>query len=176
VDWQILQFVQKEALAPVPLAGTEVHRKLQDEFPDSAVSLRTVQMLLSEWRPPEGEEKAWTLADADPEDAALILPVLGELTRRDKGARGVSQQIAQWLVRVRTIAPDMPLLSAFDVSAFYAHAERTGGETAYLDTFLALEAWRSREAEEQAIIRRWLPVNWGWVGPGSAAIWGRAKP
>lgn len=175
VDWQVMRRIEEEALAPVPLAGTAVHDKLVEEFPDTYPSLRTTQLLLNEWRATDGEERAWTLSDGDPEDAALVLPVIAALTRRDKESRGVSQQIAMWLVRVRTVAPDMPPLQAFNVAAYYSHAERTGGDTGFIDTYLSLEAWRSREAEEQAIIGHLLPVNWSWIGPGFVPVWGRAR-
>jgi hypothetical protein len=170
VDWRVMRRIQDKALSPAPPSGTALQAELEEEFGDAAPSLRTTQMLLSEFMPAD-PGAWWTLADGDPEDAALVLPVIEALYREHHPMTtfelSVRTSTARWIVKVRTAAPDMAPLDAHEFARRFAYAESAGRDTRLLTLALALGVWRSPEHEQQLIADGLLPQAWAYVGPGS---------
>jgi hypothetical protein len=85
----------------------------------------------------------WSLADADPEDAALVLPVLAEAAEMSGGRwRRFSKDLAGWIVKVRVAAPDIPPLWAFSIAQ--AYRSQNEESVAGLDEVLSFAPWRGR--------------------------------
>jgi hypothetical protein len=170
VDWRVLKRIQDKALSPAPPSGVALQRELEEEYGDAAPSLRTTQMLLSEFMPSE-PSAWWSIADGDPEDVALVLPVLAALYRDHHPLTTLELSIrsdtARWIVRVVTAAPDIDPLIAFEFANRLAYAERAGRDMRLLTLALALEVWRGAEHEQQAIADGLIPPDWAYVGPGS---------
>jgi hypothetical protein len=117
-----------------------VSAKLPDE--------RTIRRRIAERRPPNPQDP-WTLAEADGDEGALILPVLAALMERTEGrVAGFTREQAQWVVKVRRAAPDLEPLHAWEVAFAYQGAVQQGREAdrASLDALLAFAPWRSDEA------------------------------
>lgn len=169
IDWRVVQRVQDEALKPAPMAAKQLHAKLEVEFADAAPSLRTVQQLYREFQPAE-PGRWWSFGDDDPEDAALILPVLEALWREGNlrillTEGPIRAEEARWIVRVRTAAPTMEPLVAFEFARRFAFAEQAGHDSRLLTVALALGVWRSPADEKRAIAENLLPEDWAYVGP-----------
>jgi hypothetical protein len=104
--------------------------------------LRTVERYVAKILPPEAGAR-WSMADADPEDAALVLPVLGEAILQSKGHwRRFGVELARWIIKVRRAAPDIPPLWALYVAEAYRANEQLDEALESLDQMLALAPWR----------------------------------
>jgi hypothetical protein len=142
---------------------TQIHRLLEDNkkllkgrnVPD----LRTVQRIHRKAMPPDTSDP-WSLADPEgnPEDAALILPVLAAATEESGGRwQRFSKDLAGWIVKVRVAAPDIPPLWAFSVAMAYWSGEKhkEAVDVEAFDQMLAFAPWR-----DKAHLRRYfLAVN-----------------
>ena len=78
-------------------------------------SERTVQDIVRELTPADPSDP-WRLGDATPEEAALILPALGQTMYRDGHVPMLSRAEAEWLVRIRTAVPRVSPRRAFDIA------------------------------------------------------------
>lgn len=128
------------------VSPVDIHRLLKGraDCKDRVPSLRSVQREVSKCRPPE--TGWWSLADgdADPDDAALVLPVLAE-TIEASGERWqrFGKDLAGWIVKVRVAAPDIPPLWAFSIATAY-RGQKDADSAAGLDQLLAFAPWRGR--------------------------------
>lgn len=106
------------------------------------------------------DTRPWTLGTAEPEEAAVIMPVLAAvLSHRRTGQRSwISVGLARWIVKVAAAAPTLPPYEQYIVAREYWAAERsaTGSPTRpyltdpqSLDALLALRPWESEAAAEQ---------------------------
>ena len=106
--------------------------------------LRTVQRIHRKAMPPD-TSGPWSLADADPDDAALVLPVLAAAIERSGGRwQRFTQDLAGWIVKVRVAAPDMPPLWAFSVAQAYQAGQKHKEAVDGLDQMLAFAPWRDK--------------------------------
>ncbi len=111
---------------------------------NKSISERTIRDRINRLRPPD-TSGPWSMADADPEDAALVLPVLAEAIEWSGGhSRRFSKAVARWIVKVRVAAPDLPVSWALNVAEAYRAAEERsdGEELESLDQMLAFAPWR----------------------------------
>lgn len=93
-------------------------------------------------------DEQWTVADARPEDAALVLPVLRALTSAMRAFNfSLTKTDADWIARLRRVAPSIPPLLAFDFARRYQEWTAPPAPTAktpfsrMLDVQLAFETW-----------------------------------
>lgn len=142
--------------------GPYILRVIQREFKEEAPThVRTVQKIAKPFRGKASRER-WSASRAEATEAALVLPVLGELIRRRSMDR-LSPDLARWIANVRRIAPDMPLHEAYLMADRYLWVEWLRSDPTYLDAYMALELWRSKDAEMEAIARGLIPLDWGLV-------------
>lgn len=105
-------------------------------------SQRTIESIQADMRPRDSGPR-WTLADADPAEAALVLPVLAAVTRNSDGRLGhFSTDTAAWIARLRVAAPRLSPIEAYRWAVRYQSAIAAGKDTAELDRQLALVAER----------------------------------
>lgn len=105
---------------------------------DRAPSLRTIYSIAAELRPQSGP--GWSLATADPGEAALVLPVLAAVVRRSDGRLGhFTEETAAWIARIRRVAPRLPLYESYRWAVRYQTAIAAGRDTRELDQRLALD-------------------------------------
>ncbi|MBI4507213.1 MAG: hypothetical protein HY691_16910 [Chloroflexi bacterium] len=116
---------------------------LQVEVP----SLRTVKARLKEYRAVRDPSACWSFADADPDEAERVLPVIAAVAESTRGWRQyVTRGEAQYIVKIRRAAPDIPLSLAFWLAYEYIARAAEGQSTAGLDLFLSSAPWSSDEA------------------------------
>lgn len=150
--------------------GPSIERLLSAEQPDLTPSLRTIQGIMRETEAKPDEW--WSVAEASPEEARLVLPVLAAQIRRrgqveaayfakhgrhlsqlPAGALRLHRELAEWIAKLRTIAPEMPDDDVYSLAIRYWF-----GSTPYLDAFLALHAWQPG-AHARAIRDHLLPAS-----------------
>jgi len=112
----------------------------------------------------------WSLAAADPDDAATILPVLATVIERTAGrVPSLTKAQADWVLKIRCIAPDLSPWSAFRLAISYRVRVHREEPTADLDELLAFTPWRSREHLERflRVVNSahpdWIQTTGGWV-------------
>jgi hypothetical protein len=121
--------------------------KAREEFKGRwPLAVRTVRRVVDRHVPRGAPPDWWSLADADPDEAALVLPTLREIVEGGyvpiyRLARG----LADWIVRVRRAAPSIPPSWALDVALNYLGCAQEGEPTHGLDLLLAFAPWESRE-------------------------------
>ena len=147
-DYRIVREIHRLRL--LGRTGGDIERELSLDPVLSGLSLparRTIDDIAAEVTPrdPSG---AWSLSDpgADPDDAALVLPVLAEVMRASEWrVRGFTNEEAAWIARVRRVAPNIPALEAYGFARRYIG--RAGAAAADVDRALALEVW-AMDAQE----------------------------
>jgi hypothetical protein len=83
----------------------------------------------------------WRFAEADPEEAALLLDVLLAVEERTKGVLTLTAALAEWVVRLRTASPGMPPWIAFAFASAYRRRSVAQEESRDLDLLLAARTW-----------------------------------
>jgi hypothetical protein len=132
-------------LAQTPLKAAQIYRFLQDNgyFAKWTPDPRTVQRKVRAARGRDAGTR-WCFAEADPEDARLVLPVLAALLEKTQGRVWLTKDTADWIVRLKTAAPTLP-----DDYSTYIYArtyQRDGEKVLWLDRFLAFRPWESNDA------------------------------
>lgn len=124
----------------------EIHRHLEEKFPTAKVpDLRTVQRIVADFQPTD-KSGPWRLAYADaPAGAARdILDVLAAAMYGSGGrVTQLTQRQAEWISRLRAVAPDLPPWATYRLTNMYMVREDQGQGTDDLDVFLAFTPWRS---------------------------------
>lgn len=118
---------------------------------------RLVKELAAQASPDESEP--WSLATAEPDEAAVIMPVLGAILRhRTIGRPWITRGLAKWIVKVAAAAPTLPHYEQYIVAREYRAAELSAARSIArpwvtdpktLDAFLACRPWESAEAAER---------------------------
>lgn len=135
--------------------------------------LRTIQGKLRERRPgAEPSSDRWSIRDADPEDAALILPALAMAQRHLGGGGGparLAKGHAAWIARLRRAVPAMPVDAAYSLASAYWSADRSGWGTPGLDRFVAMGLWNeSLDEQLHAFVAGWTDTVM--TGPETSVI------
>jgi hypothetical protein len=149
-----------------------IHDRLLAEFPYAQIpTVRTIFSWIDGFRPLD-PRALWFVQRLNAREAAIVLPVLGEVLIRTEGKVGAfSNAEAEWLVTLTDIAPDLPAMLRLILARFYAlldsevskdsdHSRQV--ERAASDLFLALAPWRSPDAARQynqAIAEGWIPAH-----------------
>ncbi len=155
--------------AQAGFAPAQILAYLRRKYPEQTATLttRTVQRRVLEYGPPDTSD-SWTLANASPQEAAVVLSVIASRLRRAAAlARsagpddllvqflasrsGITTALTKWLVRVAAAAPTLPPELVDVVAQEYRDWELSRprpGTTAPLDldAFLALRPWESPRA------------------------------
>jgi len=130
-----------EAIESLLIQGWTPRRVVQQleadaHFRGRLPTQRTIESMQADLRPARGP--GWSLADADPDDAALILPVLAAVTRNSEGRLGgFSVETARWIIRIRRAAPRLEPVDAFRWAVRYQTAIAARRDTRELDRGLA---------------------------------------
>lgn len=119
-------------------APRRVHDRIGQKYGERAPSLRTLYSIVGELRPPKGP--GWSLANADPADAQLVIPVMATLLRNSEGRVGrLSVETARWVAIIRRVAPRMAAGSVYRWAIRYESAQAAGRDTRELDWELAAD-------------------------------------
>lgn len=116
-----------------------VHKVLKDQFPAAEVpSLRTIQRWRERLR---GDGDWWAFAEAEAEDAAVLLPVLRAVAMESEGrVTRISNQHAGMILRVARAAPGIPAIEAYLLAGDYLDSPPEFAPN--LDLFLAFQGWQ----------------------------------
>ena len=141
--------VEIERLAYLEVPSPEIRQRLKQKFGEAvAPSLRTVQRLVAKLTPPKPSDP-WSLADAEGDEAGLILPVLASVIEETRGqSQYLTQAEADWIVRIRRAAPDLDPVIVYALAGSYPVWAERGG-TNPLDALLAFAPWRSNENRQR---------------------------
>jgi hypothetical protein len=146
-------------------SAPEIKRLLLEEIGVSP-SERTLQKMVK-WASVTPAEP-WTLADADRDEIALIAPVWAVAL---ESGRRLTKGEADWIVRVRTAAPDLPPGDVWGMAGLYATESVfvTQGLRDAFDAVIAFAPWRSKDHAE----RYFAAANSGRI-PSPLNVWNLA--
>jgi hypothetical protein len=126
-------------------------------LPTERTIARLVKELAAQGSP--DESAPWSLAKAEPAEAAVIMPVLGAVLRhRAVGRPWITTGLAKWILKVAAAAPTLPPYEQYIVAREYRAAELSAArgvtrprvtDPQTLDAFLACRPWESHEAAER---------------------------
>lgn len=135
-------------------------------FAGRVPSVKTIWRKAKTFRPPNPEER-WSLAEADPEEVAVVLPVFAAMAKRDLvwECQFVTKEEAQILVRITAAAPDLDPWVAHQVAKGYVSRRSRGLQTLGLELRLAFATWRGEASAAE--FRRVLDA--GFIGPDLSA-------
>ena len=120
-------------------------------------SLRTVQVIAKLAKGDASD--IWSVTDSEPEDAALLLPVVAALISKSAGRVRLTVDAAAWVLHVRRLAADLPPYAAWQIATFYQGRHGAGLATTDVDALLAFAPWRG----PVAWVRYKDAVDAGWV-------------
>jgi len=143
--------VEIERLAYLEVPSAEIEKRLKQKFGEAvAPSLRTIQRLVAKLTPTD-PSSPWSLADAEGDDAELILPVLASVIEKTEGERQhLTRAEADWIERIRRAAPDLPpTVELFWLARDYILRTEREESTADIDAFLAFAPWRLGEPRQR---------------------------
>lgn len=125
----------------------QIHQELKrrPQFEGRYPVARTVRRIVAGLMP-QDTSGWWSLADADGDDAAAILPVLAGVIERTTGRISrLTKAQAACVLKIRHIAPDLSPWWAFRLAISYRVRVHREQPTADLDELLAFAPWRGRE-------------------------------
>ena len=118
----------------------------REEFEDRVPSKRTVERAVSDIRSADKSDP-WKITDNDPEDARLLLDLLGTVSfRRYYRERQITKNEANWVITIIKLAPDLTPMRTYVLSNLYRIRTAKEASTEELDAYLAVAPWRSKEA------------------------------
>jgi hypothetical protein len=129
---------------------------------------RTIGGWMAEAR---GDGPTWTLGSVQPgdrsgmSDAVIVLRLLGTLASISGNRRAtISQEEADWTVRIARAAPTIDPLVAFQVGKLYSDRLAHGRETRSLDVYLGAAPWNDDAAYRSIIendgVEEWFGQGW----------------
>src|SRR5437868_6675359 len=98
-------------------SASQIYNDLVGRFKDTP-HRRSVERFVLELRPPD-PSGTWSFALADPEDAALILPIAAEVLERTEGRHRLTNAEAKEITRLRRAIPDLPPFKAYQLARLY---------------------------------------------------------
>lgn len=150
----------QEIYNETPTPGwAEIARRLQSEFPDEK-RVPTTGRAVSDWAKKgwiylDIEDAPWSMADGDPEDAALVLPLLrlddddrrdhAQRTMRVPARRRPTKRQAEWVARMRraVVAFAVPTVEDWvTIERLAILASRGGPDLERVELYLAYEGWK----------------------------------
>ncbi len=148
-----------ELIAIPGASAAGIHHQLEEEAEsgnanfkgDDIPSVRTVQSIVSEYRLP-GPSDPWSLADAQGDEAELVMPILQEVIEHTEGrVCQLTSAEAKWIAAIRRLErePYPKGLGPWDIYLLareYVLLKERGEPTTGVDAYLAFKPWRSLEA------------------------------
>ena len=125
------------------LGPSDIFRLLSDDarFSDRVPSLKTINNHRRRLRSPDPDQP-WSVFDAEPGEAELVLPVLRKLQNLpSRPGFLMPLEIAHALIAIRRAAPDVPAWSAYHLAVFAV----AGLSLQSVHAYLAFAPWRSDE-------------------------------
>ncbi len=164
-----------ELIAIPGASAAAIHHQLEEEAEsgnadfrgDDVPSVRTVQSIVSEYRLP-GPSDPWSLADAQGDEAELVMPILQEVIEHTEGrVCQLTSAEAEWVAAIRRLErePYPKGLSPWDIYLLareYVLLKERGEPTTGVDAYLAFTPWRSLEATfryREALAKRTIPTR-----------------
>lgn len=146
-------------LADDGFRAAQIYRHLQADakFAGRVPVTRTVQRIVRKARL-EDTSGPWSLASADPAEAAAVVPVVAALAVAGIAAT-VTRAEARLIVVIRAASPDLPPLWAWRVARKYLTRQQDSQPTASLDLLVALAPWRS-DADWQRFLAVAQRLGW----------------
>lgn len=151
-SWPLSVVGRIKEMAASELSAGAIHRRLEleassgeaDFGPADVPSRRTIHNIVAEHTPSDDTDP-WALADAEADEAALILPVLAAIIEKTEERRShVTQAQAQWIVRIRRAAPDLNAWMVYHIAMNYMAFAEYGLPHNHLDAYLGFAPWRSQ--------------------------------
>ena len=161
-----IQAVIEQLVRSGQTSAAKIHRVLLEGFGEGKVPVeRTIQDMVEEEIRILGPAKPWRLANAKPGDIALIAPVWA--VALETGIR-LSKKDAEWIVRIRSAAPDLPPGDVWKIVGLYAMKGPNATERLRdgLDALLAFAPWRDVDHAE----RYYAAANSGRI-PAPILLW-----
>jgi hypothetical protein len=96
---------------------------------------------------PLDESGPWSFADAsgaDPDKARLVLDVVVAIFRASEGRVWLTNSLADWVARIRTVSPTVPPGMAYALAFSYRSFRSQNKDTRCLDIVLATKFWERR--------------------------------
>ena len=169
-------------LAEKGVNAAQITRRLELDarFADGRLPAeRTVQDIVRGLAAPRDESGRWTFNEADPDDAALILPVLAAVIQETEGRRTYfTRAQAEFIGRIRRLAPELDGFRVYRLARLYLFFEARGEPARDVEAFLAFAPWRSeeqREAYQRALENEWIPEITS-MAPGLWRAYGHEGP
>jgi len=124
--------------------------------------VKTIKRIIERYFPKGLPSERWGLADADGDDAAMILPVLAAVIERTAGrVSHLTKAQAVWVQKIRRVAPDLAPWWAFRLAVTYMVRVHREQPTADLDELLAFVPWRSRAHLDHFLsVIKMIHPNW----------------
>jgi hypothetical protein len=95
---------------------------------------------------PHDESGPWSLRDATPDEARVVLEVLVDMFERTEGRVWLTKEVARWIVKIRAASPLLPSIFVYVYARMY---QAVGiGDTRQLDLMVGMGI-RSRPKESQ---------------------------
>jgi len=124
-------------------------------------SLRTVQDIVREFRPPDPSSK-WSVAEAEGDEARLVLPVMVQIALRSKQRRlHVTNGEADWIIRVRRAVPELDPWRVYQLARMYMVMQARKQPTDTLDLLLGLYLTPPGTVSK---VMAELPDGYSWLG------------
>lgn len=149
-----------EDLADRGYAPAEIARELdaRRELPRPLPTLPTIRSIVQERRPPD-PSGTWTIVDAAPGDAAIVLRVLCDVMMVTHGrVRSFTRDEAAWVLHVARAAPGFHHWGIWRIAREYMRREALQIDTLQLTHFLAFAPWTETGIERyvDALERGWI--------------------
>ena len=150
-SWPLSVLGRIKEMAASELSAGAIHRRVELEARsgeagfglDDVPSRRTIHNIVAE-HTPKDETERWLLKDPEGDEATLVLPVLATIIEKTEGRRTyLTQDEAEWIVRIRRATPDLDLLKVYTLARAYMLGPE-GGMTDDSDAYLAFAPWRSQ--------------------------------
>jgi hypothetical protein len=124
-----------ETLARDGYLPSEIERRLggDERFAERVPSDKTIQKYRRATlnRLAAASAAPWRPTDSAPDEAVLVLPVLAEVIERTP-RRELTVDEAEWIVRIRVVAPDLPLWEVYQLASTARDTKGAARVTRYL--------------------------------------------
>ena len=150
IDPDVRTEIEEQAIKGTGPAAIERNLKGKPKWVKLGIPhIKTIQAIARE-NTPKDPSSPWKLADADGQDAALVLPVLAALIEESEGRLNtISNERAEWIIRLSRVAGDLPPWTIYRMAHAYMLRVERQDATDILDGFLAFAPWRDAAAKER---------------------------
>ena len=140
LDADVLVMIQKLADDAANFSARQILTKLEEDLPNDKKlpDVRTVQRIVRERRPIDASGM-WSWQSSSPDEAQLILQVLGMAIVRSRGVQNMmTNDDAEWILKIRGVAPSLKPYTVWSLVRLYKMRKALQEDVTDLDTFLAL--------------------------------------